>query len=194
MRKGQIFSLDFLLALVIIIACIGLAIQAFELNAYHEKERYVIDELNLVGAMATEKFVTMESIACSVKDTGETEIPGFELVNCVDPSKVAEFTRDAFGFGVWTAKVSKASLGIPDEYNCRAYIVTPEGIVSLIPLIQGCSIDPGLVIPETVKNVYSIQRKVFFYDEVSKSELYSCIQGGACNLGVTELRFDFWKE
>ena len=41
MKKGQIFSLDFLISMVVIMAAIGLLIQATEFNTYNMKEERI---------------------------------------------------------------------------------------------------------------------------------------------------------
>jgi hypothetical protein len=98
-QKGQIFSLDLLLALTALIVCIGLVLQTYELTSYDAKESMIWQKLNLTGQAAAERLVTDEDIAC---DLG---VNGFETVNCLDSTKLG--------------RIDKSALGIPADYGCR---------------------------------------------------------------------------
>ena len=77
MKKGQIFSLDFLISLVALTAAVGLMIQAIEVETYYEKERTTYDEMKLVAGTAADLLVASNETTC-------IDAAGNRLMNCID--------------------------------------------------------------------------------------------------------------
>ena len=77
MERGQIFSLDFLISMIVITAAIGLLIQATEYNTYNMKEERAYNEMRNVARIAANLIVSSNETTC------EDEIGG-HLMNCVD--------------------------------------------------------------------------------------------------------------
>lgn len=77
MKKGQIFSLDFLISLIALTAAIGLMIQAIEVNTYYEKEKNAFDEMKLVAETAADLLIASNETTC-------VDLAGNHLMNCID--------------------------------------------------------------------------------------------------------------
>ncbi len=77
MEKGQIFSLDFLISIVVITAAIALLIQATEFNTYNMKEERIYNEMRNVARIAANLIVSSNETTC-FDTTGE------HLMNCID--------------------------------------------------------------------------------------------------------------
>ncbi len=84
MKKGQIFSLDFLISMVVIMAAVGLLIQATEFNTYNMKEERMYNEMRNVAKIAANLIVSSNETTCS-------DGLGGHLMNCVDTG--ADFTK-----------------------------------------------------------------------------------------------------
>ena len=107
MEKGQIFSLDFIISMVAVIAAIGLMIQVIEVNVYNQKEAAADKEMKIVAERAADLLV-----AGYKYNSGYTACKegGIYLMNCVKEN-------------LPTGQVSH--LLIPNEYN---YEITGIGI------------------------------------------------------------------
>lgn len=77
MERGQIFSLDFLISMVLITAAIGLLIQATEFNTYSMKEERMYNEMRNVARIAANLIVSSNETTCEDGEVGH-------LMNCVD--------------------------------------------------------------------------------------------------------------
>ncbi len=204
MQKGQIFSLDFLISLVAVMAAIGLMIQAIEVNAYYQKEERQFNELKTVAETAGDMLVGNPEIVCELVDGSDDYLA--PLNNCL--TKV-DFTMIPPGQwpprpgnrGWWNAPgrqknakfLEKERLGIPSDYSCLVSVAGGGMGVNDRFIVFDCLGDPA-----TAKNVYSASREVVVYDEtddstVPKSELGSCMSGGACNLNPGTVMIQVWK-
>ena len=83
MEKGQIFSLVFLISMVVIMAAIGLLIQTTEFNSYNMKEERIHNKMRNVAKISANLIVSSNETTC---DDGL----GGHLMNCVDST--ADFT------------------------------------------------------------------------------------------------------
>ena len=83
MERGQIFSLDFLISMVVITAAVALLIQATEFNTYNMKEERTYNEMRNVARIASNMIIASNETTC---DDGA----GGHLMNCVDSG--ADFT------------------------------------------------------------------------------------------------------
>jgi len=204
MQRGQVFSLDFLISLIAVMAAIGLMIHAVELNTYALKEERQQAELKAVAETAGNMLVSNPAIVCYLVD-GSGNVLG-SLNNClsmVDTSTVPPARWEAGGpieKGLWRARagrvkiLTKEDLGIPNDYGCS--ISTTDG---------GLGGNRRLVVfnceetaPVDKKNIYSAKRAVVVYNQaddstVTKSELEDCMAGGACNLNSGTVTIEVWK-
>jgi len=80
MKKGQMFSLDFLISLVALTAAIGLLIQAVEINTYTQKEEREFTEMKAVAETAANLIVAGNDTTCYDPPTK------MRFMNCVDDS------------------------------------------------------------------------------------------------------------
>ncbi len=83
MEQGQIFSLDFLISMVVITAAVALLIQTTEFNTYNMKEERTYNEMRNVARIASNMIIASNETTC---DDGA----GGHLMNCVDSG--ADFT------------------------------------------------------------------------------------------------------
>ena len=77
MQRGQIFSLDFIISMVVITAAIALLIQATEFNTYNMKEERIYNEMRNTARIAANLIVSSNETTCS-------DGTGGHLMNCVD--------------------------------------------------------------------------------------------------------------
>ena len=85
MERGQIFSLDFLISMVVITAAIALLIQATEFNTYNMKEERTYNEMRNVARIASNMIIASNETTC------EDGIGGL-LMNCVETSNITAIT------------------------------------------------------------------------------------------------------
>ena len=76
MEKGQIFSLDFIIALVAVTAATGLLIQTAEVNMYYQKEATESNGLKSVAETAADLIVAHNETTCQ-------DSSGNHLMNCI---------------------------------------------------------------------------------------------------------------
>ncbi|MFH1256146.1 MAG: hypothetical protein V1494_02530 [Candidatus Diapherotrites archaeon] len=162
-EKGQIFSLDFILSMVLVMLALGLMFQFMEANAYSFKKAELDEELNAVGETAAYLLVTNPAITCDLVDASDLKIG--ELNNCLARNNNLQITGE--------------KLGLPTSFN---YCLTSDGV-------PGDSIHPSSYTdctasslpPSGVKDVFSAKRKIIVYkpngenkDSFPKSELLDC--------------------
>jgi len=76
MEKGQVFSLDLLIAMIAVTAAIGLMIQAVEVNTYMQKEETIHHEMKRVAETAADLILFSSDTTC-MEGTNN-------LANCID--------------------------------------------------------------------------------------------------------------
>ncbi len=132
-RKAQIFSLDFLFSLAIMVLVIGFILMFLDLSLAAQKDEMIWTELKETGNTASNLLVGNPKITCDLVDVSGDKI--MEMPNCVNKS----------------ASFSRTDLGIPsasEGYQCRITIgswVAPA-----------CNTSP----PSSASNIYSTQRIV----------------------------------
>jgi hypothetical protein len=94
-KKGQIFSLDFLIAAGIVLLGLALTINAMETTSFNTQEQFYLEELRYVAMTASDRFVSSAS-PCIYNDE-------IHVKNCVYLNPLV--------------KIGKNKLGIPDEYD-----------------------------------------------------------------------------
>ncbi len=163
--RGQIFSLDFLLSLVLAVLAIGLVLQFFELQSYDQKDLQLRAELETIGFGASDLLVSNPDVVCILTDTGG--IQRGTLPNCLSEGG---------------AEITKQNLGIPTAYECSI-----SGVAA-----SGCNATPSAATANifAIKRkvvTYSLR-------QVPKAELEKCMLSlGGCNLVPLEVELRVWK-
>lgn len=171
--KGQLFSTDFLLALILVIFAIGFLVQAVELNAYNLKEKELDSELERIALTASNRLASSEKISCElVTSTGASLSPKQYVLNCIDSSKAGS--------------VTKTDLGIPASLKCK--------ITAGSTTFTGCN-DSAT---GQEKNIKGIERKVAVHiGSLKKGELERCMgnpkASGTCTLAEGILKVLIWR-
>jgi hypothetical protein len=78
MEKGQVFSLDFLISLVAVVAAVGLMLQAVEVNTYAQKEERMYNEMKMAAETAADLITLGNDTTC--QNAAGTR----SYANCVD--------------------------------------------------------------------------------------------------------------
>ncbi len=192
MRKGQIFSLDFLLGVMLIIVIIGSLTQAMDVTAFTAKQNRADYELFVAGDIATEILVsspksTCEVVASHTAPWDGVALKGYEaLPNCVDMAKLDNVLK-------------KDDLLLSGEYDC---LITTEnfprmgvaGSEFVVP-VSGCNSNRNNVPNMASNTVYKGRRQVIInaravaghsrgYHVLSKSEIINCIKGESCEVAI----------
>jgi len=167
-KKGQVFSLDVLISVVLIIVALGAAMRFFELKEYEAKEMLEKSELDRVGNTASELLVNNPALVCYLEDIAGNNLGS--LSNCLEKSQ----------------SINKASLGIPSSFDCQ--IKFGDGTLANGECRDNIS-------PET-KNVFAARRNIVIAasKQVAKNEFNDCINGEPCDV-FTEGSLDLkvWK-
>lgn len=167
MKKGQILSLDFLVATAMAILAIGLVFQFSELQVYDVKDRQLFSETKRVAETAGNLLVGNPLITCKLRDNANTKTISY-LPNCVNISAAGGITKER--------------LGIPSTFKCFVSGLTATG----------CEATPPN--PSAVKNFYSVKRKIATSaGDLSKSVYDNCIKSGCINLAPVDVTITAWK-
>lgn len=170
-QKGQIFSLDFLLAMGMVVLAIGLMLNFYELNANYAKEERVKSEITAIAINATEVLLSNEK--CDLQGgvgSNKFNNQGYEVFGC------AKITKNA-------PPINKDEIMIPEGYSCRAEI---DG-----DLANGDCISDYTGVSEVV-----ILDRTFMYTNniLKKDEYEECIDGApSCQLNERTLRLAVWR-
>lgn len=168
MQKGQIFSLDFLIATAIAILAIGLVFQYSELQVYDLKDSQIFGETKRIAGTAGSLLAGNPAITCDLKNSSGVKIT--ELPNCVDSSTT----------------IAKELLGIPSSYNCS--IVPASGTLNSTEC-------PSTGNP-SAQDFYTVQRTIVMHNgALFKSDYDNCINGrSGCTLSAsTAVLIKIWK-
>ncbi|GEM_PF-1979153 len=193
-KKGQIFSLDFAISLILLFLAIGIALNFFELYATKAKEESLKNEIENVGEGSIRLLLSSQEIACRlIKNDANPAAVIDTLSNCIE---------DISG------RLTKARLGITSEFDCSiridpvsANLIDQANIENLDPMDPsirtGCiATDPTMQLQGKTE-VFSATRKIVVNtgnENVTKEELENCIQGtGACDLFDANLTFVVWR-
>jgi len=103
MNKGQIFSLDFIIAAGVVLLALAVVINSIESVSFNSSTMFYQDELQYVAMTASDRFISSAS-PCKYNE--------INVKNCV------------YLNSLWlpSVKINKEKLGIPDEYS---YTVEP---------------------------------------------------------------------
>ncbi|MFH1588314.1 MAG: hypothetical protein ABIA76_03195 [Candidatus Diapherotrites archaeon] len=95
--KGQVFSLDLMIAAGLIFLAMAIIINSVELDVFTTKNNFELSELQYVGLTASDRFVSMAN-PCQEQN--------INVLNCVD----------FLGCDIGTI-ITKEKLGIADEFD-----------------------------------------------------------------------------
>ncbi len=158
-QKGQIFSLDVLISIVLIIVALGVAMRFFELKEYETKELMEQLELERVGSAASELLVNNPNLVCELTAvlTG-TKLNS--LSNCLNKNQ--QILKADLG-------ISENSVPAQNKFDCRiefAYDAASQLAIG----------DCTSVVPATAKNVFAATRKIVVTNskQVPKNEFNNC--------------------
>jgi len=111
MQRGQFFSLDFLISLILLFLAIGILFRASELSLYDQKDERLFAELKNVSENAGNMLVANPNINCLLE---KIEI---KLMNCIDTFTTSTFTADQ----------SREALGIEQKYGFEIIGIAMQG-------------------------------------------------------------------
>ncbi|MCR4335083.1 MAG: hypothetical protein NUV57_00945 [archaeon] len=157
-EKGQIFSIDFLIAMVLAVLAIGLLLNAYELSVYEIKEAKTRNELTVIAMNAGNIFIGTNQ--CGLDPSNPSGPPpkdpfkdqGYEINGCFDSTP-----------GVFDL-LNKSKLMIPDVISCSVEYSGKK--------VNGCDVGN----PAPSANVVVIER-VFLatQNKIAKADYENCI-------------------
>ena len=163
-EKGQIFSLDFIIALGIVAMTIGMTLHFYELNVYEQKETTTRNELALIGVNASNLFI--DGQRCSENPSDKPSNKGYELIGCTKSP----------------GSITKAELMIPDGFKCSILL---DSIV-----VPQCNDDPTGAKDIIVIQRSFLGRS----GNVKLTDYESCLEGNTCGLYAQKtLAVKIWK-
>jgi len=181
-KRGQIFTLDFILAFVLIILTIGFSINYFESSSLNISEQSIRNELKIAAKTASDTLTHSPIVICDLVNVTSGHID--YLPNCLSSD----------------VTISKRDLGIHSELNCSVEEIGSSFITFSQPgADEWC--DPNND-SSSAKNVVSIDRKVVVKNlgdpqEITKAELLDCqrdlLPGVDCVLVETTINVKVWK-
>ncbi len=202
-KRGQVFSLDFLLAVSMIVLAIGLSINYFEVNQLNQKEIENQNELWNVANTAMDMLLTRSDTAtdtyymCRLRNSAGSTTLDF-LPNCIPKGIIP----DKIKLGLYT---------VPEKYKCKFTNIS-ETTINFHGNINGgkdCNVDfTANPIPQ---NYVSVQRKIIVLTnnsdsnsrDISKGELLNCQKnaanpctwatGGGGSLKESTIQLTVWK-
>ena len=197
--RGQLFSLDLVIALALIILAVGLLYRNAELFQYANKDSAIQAELYRVGLNASNQLVGNPFLNCAlVMDGTPSKFITF-LPNCLTIDRAGNLPPSDRHLG-WNkpGKITKGALGIPDGYSCNVEFQP----VPAADLKKECNDSYATAGAE---NIFSIERKAVFLNktneneagQITKSELEDCRDDPAlatpCLLMESTATLRVWK-
>ncbi len=187
--KGQIYSLDFLIAAGLFVLAIGMLLNYFETSTYQAKEARTKNELSAV-ALTASNILLGNFAKCPLDNTPPGQgfrSQGYKVYGCGD---IRSF-----------ASIKKKQLLIPDKFSC---MVRLNGSLTT-SATGGCIDDPnfravpsGSPAPATQSDIASVERKFLSPSgNLTKTNYEKCISNqGAnpCGASYTEntVRIEVW--
>lgn len=195
-NKGQLFSLDLIIAIALVILAVGLLYRQAELFQYFSKDSDIQSELYRIGLNASNQLVSNPAIVCELVDAASPpNVIGY-LPNCLAPIINNGGNCPA---GLQELGITKSSLGIPEGYDCS--IDFKFGKSNEQCLIKLCNANSS----SASENVFSIERKIVrktasakdndWKDRTfSKADFDSCVRGSCTALEESSFILQVWKE
>ncbi len=153
-KNGQVFSLDVLISIVLIIVALGVAMRFFEIKEYETKELMEQSELERIGNTASELLVNNPDLVCELTDVRDGTILNY-LSNCLNKNQ----------------NISKSNLAIPANYDCRIEFSFGNPITKQVAIGE-CQ----TIVQPAIKNVFAANREIVVTDskQVPKNEFNNC--------------------
>ncbi|MCR4369392.1 MAG: hypothetical protein NUV67_05810 [archaeon] len=157
-QKGQIFSLDFAIAMTIAVLAIGMVLNYYELSVYQNNESQRAAELEAIALNASE--IILGNGNCP---EAAFAAQGYKVNGCLDPNNIP-FT--------------KAQLLIPNNYSCR--IVTQGNLP-----VADCDdqLNPAQTDVATIRRTY-----IDASNMTTKAEYEQCIAESGCSTQELEVK------
>jgi len=165
-QKGQFFSIDFLIAMVIAVLAIGMLLHFYELNTYEQQNARIQNELTLIAMNSSNILLNTNKCLGTASLTDK----GYELQGCTDTTS-------------WSS-LTKAELMIPKGFKCY---ITKDGL----PAISECTTNA----PVNKPNISVIERRFLERNfPLTKTQYENCLDGTCIGIYITqELMVKIWK-
>lgn len=167
-HKGQIFTLDFVISMVLVILAFGLVLNFMELNEYNLNEQEKMAELKTIGDAAADTLVSSPAIVC---DLGYYPAPTdwrsiSHLMNCIMPPPAPGKPIETY--------INKAILGLDakdstgrDVYGCRISFDSSAAALGPERIIEGGCLS---AVPPGINTTYSVKRNVVIPNRANTQE------------------------
>jgi len=177
-QRGQVFSVDFLISVMVIVLAIGLLLNFYELSVHAQMESNLSSELRNVAERAADLLVYSPEFTCELwEDAGETSQRIMYIPNCLVKGDSGNSGKE----------IIKAKLGLVG-FQCE---VSGKGEINAIhnPSNTGCEDDPpdATEIIVVKRTVYVTNKGTKGNERILKQDYNECIKEG-CNTGNRELR------
>ena len=175
-QKGQLLSLDFLLAIALVILGFGVALKFGQLAVFEWQERQEWLETETNGQNAVLLLLSNPQLTCETADT-ENQPLGEHVNNCIDISN--------------SGNINQAALGLSSDWEFSIFNQT-----------DGSLIRETAALPSDVQRVFSVEVNAIVYGgKVPKGILFNCLKKKDweglpldCLLTEKTLRVMVWKE
>jgi hypothetical protein len=168
--NGQLLSLDFLLAIGLVILALGVSLKFSHQAVFEWQEQQERNELEKRGENAVLLLMSNPENTCEIKDTDGNPL-GEHVNNCINVSN--------------PSPISSETLGLPDELGYRIFNET-----------DGALIAGSQSLPSDAPNVFSVETKAIVSDtdgKIPKADLYSCLKKSGCTPAEKTIRVNVWK-
>lgn len=171
-QNGQLFSLDFLLAMGLVVLLLGTVISIGQRQAFEIHEASRRNELAQTGQHAVIALVTNPKTTCTLFANGTGTALETNVNNCLDWGKITGPT------GLSIPDLAK-EIGLPANYSF--FIKTETQTIGTDPL----DIPPAIFSQDF--------NAIISNGTVSKKELYRCIKKQGCTISSQAVSFKAWK-
>ena len=164
-QKGQVFSVDFLISIMVIVLAIGLLLNFYELSAHAQKESKINSELRSAAERAADLLVYSPDVTCELWDTGSPAQRIMYIPNClVKANNGKELTKAKLGLGGFNCEVSGtgeiSAVNNPSDTGCRG---NSTGVTEIIVV---------------KRMVYVTNNEAAGNERILKQEYNDCIKNG----------------
>lgn len=175
-QKGQLLSLDFLLAIALVILGFGVIIKFSEMAVFEWQEQQEWLETETYGQNAVLLLLSNPQLTCEIKAWNDVNL-GEHVNNCIDISPSHD--------------INQAALGLPDDWNYNIFNRTDGS------LIRGTR-DPS----DSSPRIFSVDiNAIVFSGKIPKNVLYKCLKKKnwegtpyACPLAEKQVWVRIWKK
>jgi hypothetical protein len=175
---GRLFTIDFLLAIGIVMLSVGSLLNTQQTTAARLHEQVLWTELEAVGQTAAVLLVTNPANTCAVTDSANSVL--YHLNDCVNLQN----------------SPTAQTLGIPNGFAFRITMYNPNGSIDNSFSVNGAATPGGNAVFSTDLNVFTSN------GNLSKAILDNCLRTGAenppsntlfCNSRSKVMRMTVWR-